>query len=269
MGFAIGPKARGVLQSPLCGSLKKGPRGRGRRKTVEGWQQRFALMVGEEKLQRLGRCRVAVLGLGGVGGSAAEALVRSGVGSILVVDNDVVEPSNLNRQLLATGETVGQPKCQVAKERFLSINPQLELVAAQEFYLPENRDFLFDYRPHYIVDCIDTVTAKLDVITCAHQRGIPVITCFGTGGRMDPSQLRVGDVKETAGSGCPLARIMRRELKRRGIERQDAVFSLEPPRQGWVPGERGRHSPGSSPFVPPAAGYLMASFVVNRLLEGE
>ena len=175
--------------------------------------------------------------------------------------------SNLNRQLFATRPALGQSKCQAAGERLRSIVPGIDLVLREEFYLPENREFLFSFAPDYILDCIDTVTAKLDLAVTAKERQIPLLMCLGTGNRLDPSQLRTGDCSETAGCGCPLARILRRELRRRGVERQNVVYSLEQPRKAALAGEAGRHSPGSISFVPPAAGYLMASFAVRDMLS--
>lgn len=234
---------------------------------MKPWLQRQSLLLTEEEMNKLANARIAVLGLGGVGGAAAEALARCGVGHLLLVDHDTVEETNLNRQLFATRPALGKSKCEAAGERLLSIVPDLSLTLREEFYLPENREFLFAFAPDYILDCIDTVTAKLDLICTAQERGVPLLTCLGTGNRLDPSALRTGDLAETAGCGCPLARILRRELRKRGIERQAVVYSLEQPRRAALTGEAGRHSPGSISFVPPAAGYLMASFAVRDFLS--
>lgn len=225
------------------------------------WLIRTETLIGAENIDKLQRATVAILGLGGVGGAAAEAICRMGVGRIILVDSDTVDRSNLNRQLFATADMVGQSKCLTARRRLLSINPEVELSCHEQFFLPENAGFLFDEQPDLILDAIDTVTAKLYLAEQCQQRGIPLVTCLGTGNRLDPSQLRWGDISETAGCGCPLARVMRRELKKRGVQKQTVVYSIEQPAKAICPGgeEKGRHSPASCAFVPPAAGYLLAS----------
>jgi tRNA A37 threonylcarbamoyladenosine dehydratase len=235
------------------------------------WTDRTRLLIGQQGIDLLKNARAAVLGLGGVGGNAAEALCRAGVGHLLLVDNDEVDETNLNRQLLATRDMVGRSKCEAALARLQSINPQADLQTAQQFYLPENSDFLYDFRPDIVIDAIDTVTAKLHLAEQCHNRGILLYASMGTGNRMDPSQLRCGDISETAGTGCPLARVIRRELRKRGVPTLKVVFSLEPPIQGINAndGEHGRHSPGSAPFVPPAAGLLLASAAVRDFLQAK
>ena len=231
---------------------------------MEQWQERTGRLLGERALERLAQARVAVLGLGGVGSAAAEALGRCGVGHLLLVDRDRVDPTNLNRQLVATCQTVGQPKAQAMAQRLRSINPEGEFIPLQAFYLPEQSGFLYDWEPQVVLDAVDNVTAKLHLVERCQELGLPLLTCLGTGNRLDPSQLRVGDLAQTAqGCGCGLARVIRRELRRRGIFHQPVVYSLETPRP-----VEGR-APASSPFVPPAAGMLMASWAVKRLLEGE
>ena len=231
------------------------------------WLMRSRAVLGPQVLQRLQLCRVAVLGLGGVGGAAAEALCRSGVGHLLLVDADHFEGSNLNRQTLSTCQNLGVAKTQAARERLLSIAPDCQIQTAQTFYLPDNREFLFSFRPDVVVDAIDTVIAKLDLAQTCAQRNIPLIACMGTGNRLQPELLQIGDVTDTVGCGCPLAKVYRRELKKRGIVRQTVVFSTELPRSVCVETtEHGRHSPGSVAFVPPVAGYLMASWVVRQFL---
>lgn len=236
---------------------------------MANWTDRTRLLIGQGGVERLEKARVAVLGLGGVGGSAAEALCRAGVGHLLLVDNDSVDETNLNRQLLATRETVGRSKCEAARQRLESINPGAQIETAQQFYLPENSDFLYGFAPDAVIDAIDTVTAKLHLAQQCYRRGIALYSSMGTGNRLDPSQLRCGDIAETAGTGCPLARVMRRELRKREVPGLRVVYSLEPPMQGIDAGgaEHGRHSPGSAAFVPPAAGLLLASAVVRGLLE--
>lgn len=214
-------------------------------------------------MHALAELRVAVLGLGGVGCAAAEALCRAGVGHILLVDHDTADITNLNRQIFYTRENVGQKKTDIAQKHLLSINPDAEILTADCFYLPENSAFLYDFKPHYIVDAIDTVTAKLHLAVCCGEKNIRLVTCLGTGNRLNPQRLRLGDIAETSGSACPLALVMRRELKKRGVERLRVVFSDEPPLKAIASSENGRHSPASISFVPPVAGYLLASEVIN------
>lgn len=233
------------------------------------WQARTALILGKDALSRLKDARVAVLGLGGVGGSAAEALCRAGVGHLMLVDHDTVDETNLNRQLLATRDALGEKKCLVAQRRLASINPQAEILPVDQFYLPENSDFLYAFEPDYVVDAIDTVTAKLHLAKTCWERGISLIACLGTGNRLDPSCLTIGDIADTAGCGCPLARVLRRELRKQGVPQLQVVYSTELPLPAQVAADSpaGRHSPGSSPFVPPAAGCLLASVVVRQLCQ--
>lgn len=229
------------------------------------WLDRTTLLLGQEGMDKLSRAKVAVLGLGGVGGAAAEALCRSGVGSLLLMDHDTVDLTNLNRQLFATTQTLGMDKCQAARERLLSIAPECQITTLSQFYSPGNREPLFSFQPDYVVDAIDTVTSKLDLAEECQRRGVPLIMSMGTGNRLDPSQFRVGTIEETAGCGCALARVIRRELRRRGVERQMVVYSTELPRKVVADSSNGRHSPGSSAFCPPVAGYLLASHVVCHL----
>lgn len=233
------------------------------------WLQRTETLLGTPAIDTLSQKTVVVLGLGGVGGAAAEAVCRMGVGKIVLVDNDTVDITNLNRQLFATADMVGQSKCFAAKKRLLSINPDLEILCYEQFFLPENANFLFAHQPDLILDAIDTVTSKLYLSQECQRRSIPLITCLGTGNRLDPSMLRWGDISQTSGCGCPLARVMRRELKKRGVEKQTVVYSIELPAKAICSGgeENGRHSPASCAFVPPAAGYLMASVGIRKLLE--
>lgn len=235
---------------------------------MENWLERTELLIGTNGVERLQNARVAVLGLGGVGSAAAEGLCRAGIGHLLLIDHDTVSLTNLNRQLIATQAAIGQKKALAMAERLLSICPDGDFTPADIFYLPENSAFLYDWQPDYVVDAIDTVTAKLHLAQECRLRGIPLITCLGTGNRLDPSLLRVGDIAETAnGCGCGLARVMRRELRRRGIQKQTVLYSLEPPIPAVCPGSaHGRHAPGSMAFVPPAAGLLIASWVTRQLL---
>ncbi len=235
-----------------------------------GWLDRTALLLGEENIDILKRSRVSLLGLGGVGGAAAEALCRIGVGAIQLVDGDVVSESNLNRQLLATTETIGKPKAEVAAARLRSIAPAVELEVQQRVYLPEDGGFVYDFAPDVVADAIDMVTAKLHLAGICREKHIPLVACLGTGNRLDPSALRLGTIQDTKGLGCPLARVMRKELAKRGIGDggYTVVYSVEPPRQGLVADVtvEGRHPPASAAFVPPAAGFLLAYGVVRALL---
>ena len=229
--------------------------------------ERTELFLGKDSTEKLKNARVAVIGLGGVGGSAAEGILRAGVGHLLFIDGDTVDETNINRQILATDETVGMDKIAAAKLRFELINPDADMTFKKEFYLPENSAFLYDWNPDYIIDAIDTVTAKLHIAEECKKRGIKLLMCLGTGNRLDPEKLHIGDISETAGSGCPLARIIRKELKKRGIEHQTVLFSTEEAKKAAIDSEGGRHSPGSISFVPPAAGYLLASKCVRDLIS--
>ena len=234
---------------------------------------RTELLLGREGMERLARARVAVFGLGGVGGYAAEALVRSGVGALELVDNDRVSLTNLNRQILATHETLGRYKADAARDRALSINPGADVTARTIFYGPDTAgDFDFA-RYDYVVDAIDTVTGKLALIERAQAAGTPVISCMGAGNKLDPTAFRVADIYET--SVCPLARVMRKELKRRGVRRLKVVYSQEVPQnpegalyRESLEGEARRQVPGSVAFAPAAAGLILAGEVVRDLALG-
>lgn len=231
------------------------------------WLERTELVLGETRLRRLANARVAVIGLGGVGGAAAEALVRAGVGHMLFIDGDTVDDTNRNRQLLATTETVGMDKISAAEGRYRAINPDGDFTFKKEFYLPENSAWLYDWKPDYIIDAIDTVTAKLDIAKQCKTRKIRLIACLGTGNRLDPERLRLGDITETTGCGCPLAKVMRRELRRRGIEHLPVLFSTEEPAKAIAESAAGRHPPGSISFVPPVAGYIIAGKCIRDIIE--
>lgn len=233
------------------------------------WLQRSEALIGTEAQNSLTRRCVAVLGLGGVGGSCAEALCRAGIGKLILIDPDTFDETNLNRQLFATRELIGSSKALAAQTRLKSIAPDCTVIPMEEFYQAENRNFIFNQRPDFIVDAIDTVSSKLDLIEQCFQRNIPLISCMGTGNRLDPSQFRIGDIADTAGCGDNLAKVIRRELKKRGIPRQTVLFSQEVPQKiGFVgEAEHGRHSPASISFTPPVAGYIMASYVVRTLIQ--
>ena len=225
------------------------------------------MLLGDEGMERLKRSRVAVFGLGGVGGYVVEALARSGVGALDLVDNDTVAPSNLNRQIIATRDTLGMKKTEAAAQRVRSIDPTIRVKTFDVFLTRENAgDFTYsDY--DYIVDAIDTVSAKIELICRAQAAGVPIISSMGTGNKLDPSRLRIADLSETR--NCPLARVMRKELRRRGVEHVKVVFSTELPMDTPPGGETreasGRPVPGSVAFVPSAAGLLAAGEIVRHL----
>ena len=232
---------------------------------------RTAMLLGKPALERLASSRVAVFGLGGVGGYALEALVRSGVGQLDLFDGDVVSASNLNRQLLATVDAIGRPKTEVAKERVNAINPDCVVTTHRAFLMPDDVAALDLSVYNYVVDAIDTVSTKLALAVRCHEQGVPLISCMGTGNKLDAGALEVADIAKT--SVCPLARVMRRELKARGIDHLKVVFSKEQPLSPIVSedaetkGTSGRIAPGSVSFVPSVAGLLMAGEVVRDLIK--
>lgn len=223
-------------------------------------------LIGTEALEKLRQSCVAVFGIGGVGGYVVESLARAGIGKLVLVDRDVVSISNLNRQIIATHSSIGQAKVEVMKERIADINPDCEVEAHQCFYLPENKD-AFDFTKYdYVVDAVDTVTAKLQLILQAGEAGVPIISCMGTGNKLNPAMLEVEDIYKT--SVCPLAKVMRHELKKRGVKKCKVVYSKElPHKSGLFDAETGKAVPGSMSFVPGAAGLLIASRVVKELID--
>lgn len=228
---------------------------------------RTRMLLGEDALQTLRRSRVAVFGVGGVGGYVVEALARSGVGALDLIDDDTVCLTNLNRQIIAAHSTLGRDKVDVAAERVADIDPTIAVRTYKTFYLPETAG-LFDFASYdYVVDAVDTVAAKLSLVLEAQRAGTPVISALGTGNKLDPSLLAIGDVYET--SVCPLARVMRRELRRRGVKRLKVLWSREEPIKPLPPEEETerRGLPGSSAFVPGAGGLLIAGEVVRDLLH--
>lgn len=232
---------------------------------------RTRMLIGEEGIEKLRNSRVAVFGVGGVGGYVVEALARSGVGIFDIIDNDTVALSNLNRQIIATQDTVGRDKVDVMRERILSINPEAAVNAHKCFYLPETSG-QFDFSQyHYIVDAVDTVTAKIDIIIRAQEAGIPVISSMGAGNKLDPTAFRVADIYKT--TVCPLAKVMRRELKKRGVKKLKVVYSTEQavrPHKGTgdfdVSEGSKRTIPGSIAFVPSVAGLIIAGEVVKDIV---
>lgn len=220
--------------------------------------ERTELLIGAEGLNRLSRAKVAVFGVGGVGSYTVEALARSGIGSFVLIDRDVVSESNINRQLHALRSTVGQYKTDLMKERIAEINPDARVVCEHLFVLDDLSMFEWDF--DYVVDAVDTVTAKLSIISEAKKRNIPIISAMGAGNKLDPTRLKLTDIKKT--SVCPLAKVMRRELKKRGIYNLDVVFSDEPPASNTRP-------PGSIAYVPAISGLLIAHKVVSGILESD
>lgn len=232
---------------------------------------RTEILLGTEAISKLKNSRVAVFGLGGVGGHVCEALVRSGVGTIDIIDNDTVSLTNLNRQLIALHSTIGQKKTDVMKKHLLDINPELVVNSYDCFMLPENSDTFPFSEYDYVVDAIDTVTAKLELAVKCQEYGIPLISSMGTGNKLDPTKLKVTDINKT--SVCPLAKVMRHELRKRGIKKLKVVYSEELPVtpheiEGMeTKGNTGRMAPGSSAFVPSVAGLILAREVVMDLVS--
>ncbi len=227
------------------------------------------MLLGADAMARLRRCHVIVFGLGGVGSYAAECLARSGVGELTLVDQDTISVTNINRQLYALRSTVGQPKAEVAARRCADIDPELRVHPICATYDAAHRDRFFSTHYDYIVDAIDLVSCKLDLIEQARLRRIPILTALGTGNKLDPTLLQVTDISKT--SGCPLARVMRRELRARDIRRLKVVYSPEEPaetQQLETPPPGRRSVPASVAWVPATAGLLMGSVVVRDLLHG-
>ncbi|MBR6184852.1 MAG: tRNA threonylcarbamoyladenosine dehydratase [Clostridia bacterium] len=234
---------------------------------MDAWA-RTRLLLGDEAVERLQSCRVAVFGLGGVGGYAVEALARAGIGALDLIDSDRVALSNINRQLLALHSTVGKSKAEAARDRVLDISPDCRVTIHKIFYLPQNRD-QFDLTQYdYIVDAIDTVKGKLSLAEQAQEANVPIISAMGAGNKLDPTAFRVADIAET--SVCPLARVMRSECKRRGIRRLKVVYSTETPRRPVKapedqPGPVRRDIPGSVSYVPGVMGLILAGEVIRDL----
>lgn len=238
---------------------------------------RTRLLIGDEPLDRLAQARVAVFGVGGVGGFCVEALARAGIGTLHLYDDDTVSESNLNRQIVALHSTLGQPKAEVMARRVRDINPSCQVEAIRMFYLPENADQVDFTQYDYVVDCIDTVAAKLDLVERCTALQVPILSAMGSGNKLDPTAFRVTDLSKT--QGCPLARVMRKELRKRGITHLKVVYSTEEPLTPLQPAEEEapagtdtrprstarRATPGSISFVPAAAGLVAASAVIRDL----
>ena len=228
---------------------------------------RTQMLIGEDGLKNLKNSHIAVFGIGGVGSYASEALARSGIGKLTLIDHDTVSTSNINRQLIALNSTVGKPKVSVMRERIADINEQAEVFAIEKFYLPENADE-FDFSDFdYIVDAVDTVSAKLDIIERAYKMNIPCISSMGAGNKLHPEMFELADIYKT--SVCPLARVMRRELKKRGVLSLNVVYSKEEPIIPTTKNTGTKPTPGSVAFVPSVAGLIIAGKVIRDICEKE
>lgn len=226
---------------------------------------RTEVLIGKERVEKLQNSKVAIFGIGGVGSYVVEGLARAGIGSFILIDKDVVDETNINRQIIATKKTIGIPKVEVARQRILDINPNAKIEIREEFFLPESIDF-FDEKIDYVIDCVDTITAKIEIIVRAKKHNIPVISCMGTGNKLDPTKFEVEDIYKT--SICPLAKVMRKELKQRGIKNLKVVYSKEEPiKTNLFDEETNKQIPGSISFVPSVAGLIIAGEVVKELIS--
>jgi tRNA A37 threonylcarbamoyladenosine dehydratase len=239
---------------------------------MKEWMSRTALLFGENACGKLNSLRVAVFGVGGVGGFCVEALARAGVGAIDIIDSDCVSESNLNRQIIALKSTVGRPKVEVMSERIRDINPDCVVTAHNLFFTPESSQSIDFSVFHYVVDAIDTVSGKVEIIRLAKEANVPVITSMGAGNKLDPTLFKVTDIADT--KVCPLARVMRSELKKRGITKVKAVWSeeqaIEPDREvlAKLQADGERRCPGSVSFVPSVVGLIVAGEVIKDLVKG-
>ena len=232
---------------------------------------RTELLIGKKGIEKLSSAKVAIFGLGGVGSYVLEALVRAGVGNFILVDNDVVSMSNINRQLIATHSTIGKNKVDVAYQRALDINPNVKIETFKQFFTPESDDII-DSSVDYVVDCIDTVASKIELVLRAKKLNVPIISSMGTGNKLDPTKLEVTDISKT--SVCPLAKVVRKELRNRGITKLKVVYSKEEPikasaKYEGVEENSGKRVPGSISFVPSVAGLIIASEIVKDILNKE
>ena len=223
---------------------------------------RTELLIGKDGIEKLQNSKVAVFGIGGVGSYVVEGLARVGIGSFILVDNDTVSLSNLNRQIIATKETVGKSKVEVAKDRILSINPEAKVEIYNEFFMPDSPEII-DNSVDYIIDAIDTVTAKIELVAIANKLNIPIISCMGTGNKLDPTKFEITDIYKT--SVCPLAKVMRKELKNRGIKNLKVLYSKEEPIK--INNNEGERVPGSISFVPSVAGLIIAGEAIKDIIK--
>lgn len=230
---------------------------------------REEMLLGNAAMSRLAQSRVMIFGIGGVGSYVAEGLARGGIGNFILIDHDRITRSNINRQIHALQETIGKKKVEIMKQRILSINPTAKVDIHAQFYMPELRETFFNQQIDYVVDAVDTVTAKLDIISTCKEKDIPVISCMGTGNKLHPEMLQLSDISKT--SMCPLAKVMRRELKKRGITHVDVLFSTETPirpQQSPIDEKNSglERTPGSVSFVPSVAGLFIAGHVIRKLI---
>ena len=226
----------------------------------EAWNNRTEILIGKEGIKKLQKAKVAVYGIGGVGSFVVEGLVRSGIGHIVLIDNDVISITNINRQIHANHQTIGKRKIDIMKQRILEINPKLKVETYMVEDLPEGEERLIDSSFSYIVDAVDTVKTKLNLIEQASKENISIISCMGTGNKLDPSKFQIADIKNT--SVCPLARVIRKELKKRNINRLKVLYSKEEPI-----GSKGQEQVGSISFVPSVAGLMIAGEIVKEIIR--
>lgn len=232
---------------------------------IEDQLSRTELLIGKEKIEKLRKAKVAVFGIGGVGSYVVEALCRSGIENFILVDKDVVDLSNLNRQIIATRKTIGKSKVEVSKERILEINPNAKVETIKEFFSTNSKD-LFDNRVSYVIDCVDTVTAKIELVVRAKKLNVPIISCMGTGNKLDPTKFEVADIYKT--SVCPLAKVMRKELRARNINSLKVVYSKEEPINPYNKPKKGeKQIPGSISFLPSVAGLIIAGEVIKDIIK--
>ena len=234
---------------------------------MNNWLQREELLIGDKNIEKLKNSKVIIFGLGGVGGSAIEAIARAGINNIALVDCDKISETNINRQIFATTKTIGKLKVEAAKERLIEINPNLNIEVYNLFFNKENSNG-FDFSKYdYIIDAIDTVSSKIELIVCAKKSNTKIISSMGTGNKLNPTDFLVADISKT--SVCPLARVMRQELKKRGIKNLKVVYSKETPKKPKqvLMNEQNKQIPSSVSFVPPIAGLIMASEVIKDILE--
>lgn len=226
---------------------------------------RTELLIGEKGLKTLKQAKVAVFGIGGVGSYVAEGLARAGVGKLVLIDHDTIDITNINRQIHATYQTIGKSKVEVMKERILSINPEAQVETYPIFYLADTKEDIIEKTLDYVVDAVDTVSAKLAIIEKAKEKQIPVISCMGTGNKLDPSRFEIMDISKT--SVCPLAKVMRKELKKRQIKQVKVLYSKEEPIKSNLLQEKDKIVPASISFVPSVAGLMIAGEVVKDILR--
>ena len=227
---------------------------------------RTELLIGEEGINKLKEAKVAIFGIGGVGSFVVEGLVRAGVYNFILVDNDDISLTNLNRQIHATHKTIGKSKVEVMQERILEINPDAKVDIFKTFYMPDSKEKILDESVDYIVDAIDTITAKIELVMEANRLNIPIISSMGTGNKLDPTRFEITDINKT--SVCPLAKVMRKELKLRGIKKLKVLYSKEEPIKVSASEENGKKNvPGSISFVPSVAGLIIAGEVIKDLIK--